>query len=187
MNIFVLDNDHKKCAEYHPNQQLPKMVLESCQLMSAAHRMIDGKLVEGFNANGRKRKEYKLSDPKIDKIIYSASHTGHPCTLYTKETVDNYLWLWEHTKYLSEEFTYRTGKVHLSWEKLGKILATPPKGLTKTGLTEFCQCFPSQYKVDRDAVQGYRNYFNAEKQILQNRPAQWKKRDIPYWFKPIKL
>jgi len=186
MNIFVLDHDHKKCAEYHPDQH-QKLILESFQLLSSAHRMIDGEMIEGVSQNGRKKKEYKLPDPKMDELVYATSHSGHPCTVWTKETADNYSWLHEHAKCLTEEFTYRTGKVHLSWEKLGKILATPPKGLTKTGLTEFCQCMPDEYKVEGDPVQGYRNYFNGEKQILQKRPAQWKKRDIPYWFKPIKL
>jgi len=168
MNIFILDNDHKKCAEYHPDQHCGKMILESCQLLSSAHRLID-------------------EEDEVDPLIYKTSHKNHPSSIYTRDTVDNYLWLWEHTKYLSEEFTYRTGNNHLSWTKLGKILSSPPKGLTKTGLTEPPQCMPDEYKVEGDPVQGYRNYFNGEKQILQKRPAQWKKRDIPYWFKPIKL
>lgn len=181
MNIFVLDNDHKKCAEMHPNQH-QKLILESFQLLSSAHRIIDGEMVEGVNANGRKRKEYKLSDPKMNDLIYATSHSGHPCTIWTQETSDNYAWLFEHAKCLTEEFTYRTGKVHLSWEKLGKVLSIPPRGLTKTGLTEFCQCMPEQYKKVGDAVQAYRNYFNAEKQFLQNRPADWGCRPVPYWF-----
>ena len=168
MNLFVLDLDHKKAAEYHPDQHVGKLLLENFQTLSTAHREIDG-------------------DENVNPIHYRKSHLNHPVSKFVRETVDNYLWSFELARYLSEEFTYRTGKVHLSWEKLGKILATPPKGLTKTGLTEFCQCFPDEYKVEGDPVQGYRNYFNGEKQILQKRPAQWKKRDIPYWFKPIKL
>ena len=147
MNVFILDEDKKICAQYHPVQHCGKMILESCQLMSAAHRMIDGELVEGVNPNGRKRKEYKLTDPKMDEVIYAASHTGHPCTLYTKETTDNYLYIWEHTKALADEFTYRTGKVHKSWSDLGQVLSNPPRGLTKTGLTEPPQCMPDEYKV----------------------------------------
>ena len=182
MNVFIFDSDHKKRAEMHCQQHLPKLILEQVQLMSAAHRMIDGKVVEGVSPNGRKRKEYKLSDPKMNEVVYAASHTGHPCTLYTKETVDNYIWIWEHTKALADEYTYRTGKVHKSWIDLGQVLSNPPRGLTATGLTEPPQCMPEQYKEAGDAVQGYRNYFNAEKQILQNRPADWGCRPVPYWF-----
>lgn len=162
MNIFVLDSDKKKCSEYHPNQQLPKMVLESFQLLSTAHRMTDG--------------------DDVPESTYKVSHKNHPCAIWARETADNYAWLHEHAKSLTEEFKYRTGKTHLSWEKLGEVLSNPPRGLTKTGLTEFKQCFPDQYKVEGDAIQGYRNYFNGEKQILQNRPADWGCRPVPDWF-----
>ena len=166
MNIFLLDHNHKKCAEYHPDQH-QKMILESFQLLSTAHRILD--------------------EDDVPEETYRVSHKNHPCAIWARETADNYSWLHEHAKCLTEEFKYRTGNTHLSWTKLGKVLSTPPKGLTKTGLTEPPQCMPDEYKVEGDPVQGYRNYFNGEKQFLQKRPAQWKKRDIPYWFKPIKL
>jgi hypothetical protein len=168
MNLFVLDLDHKKAAEYHPDQHVGKLLLENFQTLSTAHREIDG-------------------DENVDPIHYRKAHLMHPVTKWVRETADNYMWSFQLAKCLSEEFTYRTGKVHLSWQKLGKVLSKPPKGLTATGLTEQQQCMPEQYKKAGDAVQAYRNYFNGEKQILQKRPAQWKKRDIPYWFNPIKL
>ena len=163
MNLFVLDNNHQKAAEYHPNQHVGKLLLENFQTLSTAHREIDG-------------------DENVDPIHYRKAHLNHPVTKWVRETTDNYMWSYELARCLSEEFTYRTGKTHLSWEKLGEVLSKPPRGLTKTGLTEFQQCMPDQYKVEGDAVQAYRNYFIGEKQTLQKRPADWGCRPVPDWF-----
>ena len=39
MNIFVLDNEVEKCAEYHCDKHVIKMILESAQMMSAVVRL----------------------------------------------------------------------------------------------------------------------------------------------------
>lgn len=42
MNIFYLDCSPKLCAEYHVDKHVVKMILEYAQLLSTAHRMLDG-------------------------------------------------------------------------------------------------------------------------------------------------
>ena len=37
MNIFVLDEDPIKAAEYHCNKHVVKMILESAQMLSTVH------------------------------------------------------------------------------------------------------------------------------------------------------
>lgn len=37
MNIFVLDTNPQKAAEYHCNKHICKMLLESAQMLCAAH------------------------------------------------------------------------------------------------------------------------------------------------------
>ena len=39
MNIFVLDNDIIKCAQYHCYKHVIKMILESAQILSATLRL----------------------------------------------------------------------------------------------------------------------------------------------------
>jgi hypothetical protein len=46
MNIFVLDTNPAKAAKYHNNKHCVKMILETAQLLSTAHRIIDGKQEE---------------------------------------------------------------------------------------------------------------------------------------------
>ena len=42
MNIFYLHKDPKTCAEMHLDKHCVKMLIEYAQLMSTAHRVIDG-------------------------------------------------------------------------------------------------------------------------------------------------
>ena len=42
MNIFYLDRDPKIAAEMHCDKHVVKMILESAQMMSTAHRVLDG-------------------------------------------------------------------------------------------------------------------------------------------------
>jgi len=49
MNIFYLDNDPKVCAEMHNDKHCIKMILEYAQLLSTAHRVLDGTLSVGLS------------------------------------------------------------------------------------------------------------------------------------------
>ena len=42
MNIFYLSHDVAKCAMWHVDKHVVKMILETSQLLSTAHRLIDG-------------------------------------------------------------------------------------------------------------------------------------------------
>ena len=42
MNIFYLDSDPIICAKMHNDKHCVKMILESAQMLSTAHRELDG-------------------------------------------------------------------------------------------------------------------------------------------------
>ena len=42
MNIFYLDRDPVTCAKQHCDKHIVKMILEYAQLLSTAHRVLDG-------------------------------------------------------------------------------------------------------------------------------------------------
>jgi len=46
MNIFYLNKDPKVCAEQHCDKHVVKMIVEYAQLLSTAHRVIDGEEYE---------------------------------------------------------------------------------------------------------------------------------------------
>ena len=80
MNIFYLDPDPKTCAQMHCDKHVTKMIIEYSQLMSTAHRVIDGEEYID-NSSGRKIKRWKLSDIRED-VLYKATHINHPSAIW---------------------------------------------------------------------------------------------------------
>ena len=154
MNIFVLDRDVKKCAKYHTDKHVVKMILETAQLLSAAHHLTGSE----------------------EDILYRLTHKNHPCTKWVIKSVNNYRWLVKLGLELCQEYTYRYGKTHKTQEKL-EWLKDNEAALSDIDRTEFVKCMPDQYKVN-DVVESYRNYYIGEKQHI----ASWKHREIPEWF-----
>ena len=54
MNIFYLHNNPQICAEMHNNSHCVKMILETAQLLSTAHRVLDGQETTVITDKGRK-------------------------------------------------------------------------------------------------------------------------------------
>ena len=112
MNIFYLDKDPKIAAQYHNDKHVVKMILESCQLMSTAHRILDGTQSIGLSKTERKVKRWTLPDER-EQILYIAGHVNHPSAVWVRKNVDHYRWLFDLTYYLIYEYKYRyDGKYH---------------------------------------------------------------------------
>lgn len=185
MNIFYLDKSPKLAAEYHVDKHVVKMILESAQLLSTAHRVLDGIQVTGLSTTGRKRTSYVLpdigdkKDPRQD-ILYSATHINHPSAVWARQSRDNYVWLWHLFKELMAEYTYRYGKVHKCYALVNE-LAFVPNNIADKPFTEPTPAMPEQYKVPGNSIKSYHNYYNGEKQ----RMFSWKKREVPSWINTI--
>lgn len=152
MNIFFLDRDINKCAQYHCDKHVVKMILETAQLLCSAH------WVGGQEAPYRK------------------THVNHPCSIWVRESLQNYLWLVKLGFTLCEEYTKRYGKIHKSQEVMNWCSKHLPN-LPNNGFTEPPQCMPLQYK-NEDPVQAYRNYYIGDKKSF----AKWKNSEVPEWF-----
>jgi hypothetical protein len=172
MNIFVLDPDAATSARMMCDKHVVKMILESCQLLSTAHHVLDG---EPVMTKGKK-KEYKTFSNGNTNIC-RCTMINHPCTIWARETRANYLWLWKHAHALCKEYTRRYGKVHVMEKMLMDELYDPPANITKGKLTPFAQAMPDEYR-NSDAVIAYRNYYINEKA----RFAKWKNCEVPEWF-----
>jgi hypothetical protein len=176
MNIFYLDNDPKTCAQMHVDKHCVKMILEYAQLLSTAHRVIDGNLTVGLSESGRKRSSYTLEDFR-EPILYSATHINHPSAVWVRRGEQNYRWLFTLFCELLEEYTYRYGKQHAT-SRLLTTLARPPKNIKMDEpFTEPTPAMPDDYKVAGDSVQSYKNYYLGDKQ----RMFSWKNREKPSW------
>ena len=69
MNIFYLHEDVKQCAKMHVDKHVVKMIVEYAQLLSTAHRMLDGIEYTGLSKNGRKVKRYKFDNDYYQHYI----------------------------------------------------------------------------------------------------------------------
>ena len=77
MNVFYLHEDPKICAEQHLDKHVVKMIIEYAQLMSTAHRMLDGLEYEGRSKNNRKIKRYLAIDIVKEQTLYKAVSYTH--------------------------------------------------------------------------------------------------------------
>lgn len=159
MNIFYLDKDPQKAAEYQCDKHVVKMILETAQLLSTAHHVLDGE------------------DSPIKDKIYKKTHGNHPSAVWVRESLDNYLWAWDHLDALLNEYKYRYNKNHKT-DDIFVLLCNPPWNMREIGLTPIPLCMPDEYKVPDDAVQSYRNYYKYGKAHLH----KWTKRGVPEWI-----
>ena len=162
MNIFYLDHDTKTCSKYHNDKHCVKMILEYAQLLSTTHRVLDG--------------------DNVDDLVYKATHKNHPSTIWTRKTDSNYRWLYRLFVDLSQEYTYRYGREHLSYTKLSEILKTPPKNIPTGEFTGPTPAMPDYCKISGNSLASYRKYYVMEKSHME----KWSKREVPLWYKTLK-
>ena len=89
MNIFYLSENPRECAEFHCDRHVLKMIIEMGQLMSTAHRVLDGQPYIDKTANGRSIKRWRLSD-ELENVLMKASHINHPSGVWTRTNHENY-------------------------------------------------------------------------------------------------
>jgi hypothetical protein len=180
MNIFAIDKDPIQSAMWMVDRHVVKMVLETAQLLSTAHRILDGTMYIDASGlarpHGRKVKRWRLPDER-ERVLYSATHINHPSAVWCRATVHNYGWLYQHFVALMNEYTYRYGKVH-KCESMSQWLVYPPKNIKIAELTPVTPAMPDEYKVPNDHVESYRNYYR----IAKERMHKWTKREKPAWI-----
>lgn len=154
MNIFFLDWDVEKNAQYHCDKHVVKMILETAQLLCGVHHM-----TEQVN----------------DQVPYKLSHKNHPCAIWARESLTNYLYLGELGLELSREYTHRYGKKHKSQEIIEWCLINKPE-IQDIGFTTPPKAMPDEYKTE-DVIESYRKYYLGAKKTF----LTWKERQVPEW------
>lgn len=184
MNIFVLDDRPEIAAQMVCDKHCSKMIVESGQMLSTAHRMLDGTMELRPSKSGKRMVKYYIhNNSNMEKVLYKAVHHHHPCTVWTMESAANYEWHYNHFLGLIDEFQYRYKKSHMTANKLKSILARPPQNIPDIGLTKFRQAM-QHYPMcmNEDTVTAYRQYYHAAKSF-----AKWEKgRPAPAWWEGYK-
>lgn len=179
MNIFVLNENPTIAAREHCDKHVVKMILESAQMLSTAHRMLDG--TEQIQVrNGRKNRVWFLTDTVREKHLYQAVHMNHPCTIWTRESEWNYRWHYELFCSLCDEYTYRYGKVHTTDSKLRDHLRMLPYNIPDGKLTPFRLAMGSNPEcMGPDPINSYRSFYKTKQKRFK---MVWTKRPTPKWF-----
>lgn len=153
MNIFVLDYNPVKAARYQCDKHVVKMPLETAQLLCSVFPAGDAP--------------------------YKRTHYNHPCSIWTRESIENFNWLVKHGIALCDEYSFRYGREHKSKD----VILWCAKNIKKlqfpqTKKTCFAKCFDEKYHVG-NARESYREYYLKEKKRI----AKWEKgRPMPSWF-----
>jgi len=179
MNVFYLSAYPDMCAEMHMDSHCSKMIIEYAQLMSTAHRVLDGEEYYGRTKNNRRIKRWLHPNPELEDTLYKASHINHPSALWVRKSKKNYRWLYELWTELNKEFMYRYNKdvPHESFRKLKWELFSPPENMKENEFTEPTPAMPNDVKNESSII-AYRDYYILYKQHL----AKWTKRDKPHWY-----
>lgn len=180
MNIFVLDKNPAEAARLQCDKHVVKMIVESAQMLSTAHRMLDGDLEITTNKNGRKSRYWRLRDDR-ELHMYKAVHYHHPCTVWTMESKANYIWHYEHFLALCNEYRYRYGKVHMTDAKLRYKLNRTPDNINDGEMTCFKLAMQSNPECmhPEDPVRSYREFYQTKQKRFK---MAWTRRSIPEWF-----
>ena len=165
MNIFAVNDDPRVAAIELPDKLIPKMIVESTQMLSTAHRVLDGDA--GADAKG----------------LYKKAYENHPSCVWVREDAMNYWWLWMHALTLSEEYKWRftdeTGVaahktvpvIHALQELPVNIPAN--KDTSWEVLADLPLCMPDQYKQEGSdhrmyAMESYQQFVTQDKPYMQD-------------------
>lgn len=174
MNIFYLSSNPDECAQWHVDKHVTKMNIEYAQLLSTAHRILDG--TQQTLTAPRKKTIWTLQDDR-ETTLYKATHANHPSCVWTRQSDANYVWLLNLWKSLLTEYTYRYGKIH-GCAKLLPALEQTPIHIPTIAFTEPPAAMPDVCKRNT-AVESYREYYRTYKQSF----ASWKRRDVPAFMR----
>lgn len=154
MQIYFLDSNPKLSAQYHPDKLVVKMITESLQILSTVCHIHN----------------------QSELAVYKKTHSNHPSVVWASETIDNYLWLYDMTYWLYEEYKHRyNNKQHLAGEKF-KMLGIPY--IKEEGLTKIKYGYKDERYHFEDRTEGYREYLKCEKSHI----LKYTKRNIPEWL-----
>ena len=151
------------------DKHIAKIILECAQMLCSAKHVLDPENIDA------------------DKI-YKIAHKNHPCTIWVRNSFDNFMWTIKLVEAMHNEWKFRYDhpeeKMHKSYLVVQYLKENPPplNAFPETGLTPFAQAMPDKFKRE-NAVQAYRLYYQSE---AKRKFATWKKRNKPKWYKSKK-
>ena len=109
-------------------------------------------------------------------IPYKLAYKNHPCNVWARKSLSNYISLCTLAYFLCQEYEYRYNRIHKTFTVIQWCISNTPD-IIDIGLTPPAQAMPNQYK-NNNYVEAYRNYYKNEKRSF----AKWTNRPVPDWF-----
>jgi hypothetical protein len=140
MNIFVTSLCPTESAKFLDDKRKIKMALESTQMLATA-----------LNVHGI-------------ETGYKTAHLNHPCSIWARQSKQNWVWLWEHAVALCSEYKRIYGKDHACVKMLYSMIGNEDV-LPNIGLLPFSNCARSKekgidYTTLNDVHLAYKLYLN---------------------------
>ncbi len=196
MNIFILHSNPNRAARWHADKHVVKMILESVQMLYTAHWVIAYPFLLDCKAPIQLAKVQKtLPTPPSIRYYkapfqqkddtqrgYRPVHIHHPCTVWVRSSLENYLWLCSLAVALAKEHRHRwPDSAEHSCAEHAKWLLNNPPALPLTPRTPFALAMPDEYKKGKDAIRSYRAFYKGSKteRGITNR---YTKRNKPHWL-----
>lgn len=189
MNIFVLDNNPKRAAQYHCDKHVPKMIVETTQLLSWAYYYHFG--FNPFETDRAKRgraliklrKYLKRRNFPRELGMYKVnkSQWNHPCTKWVRRSKHNWAWTLALGLQLCNEYSIRYGRKEHACFKLLKWMQSNVIQLPGIGITQRPQAFGphNHLRIHRKPIKAYRAYYMEAKSDF----ATWTRaREKPWWY-----
>ena len=166
MNIFVLDEDPAQAARYIDDVRLPKMCVESAQMMAASLRR--------HGATDEQMPLTKAGKP------YKGGYKHHPCTVWAGDSRANFVWLALHAIEQCKEYTRRFDKEHACYGPINHMARMwKTAKFEENYMTPFAQAMPDEYKDD-DVVKAYRSYYKSKE--YSKGGVRYIRADVPTWW-----
>ena len=150
------------------------MIIEYAQMLSTAHRMLDGTEYISQTLGGRRIKRWKHPNSNMEGVLYKASHINHPSAKWVRENAIQYQFMYDMFVALCDEYTFRYGKVHMTDSKLREILNEIPRNMELGEWREPPQAMPDDVKTE-SSLEAYHKYY----QVYKSRFAVWTDRPVP--------
>ena len=175
MNLFILSANPKEAAEAHGDKHVVKMVLEACQMLYTAHWTASYPELLKERSAVKIAKAHKVlpipaqmeTAPKrkcADEQGYRPVHLHHPCTIWIRQCLGNYMWAVELALAIAEEYEFRwPGRVHSCKAHALWLKANIPPGINPSERVDFAVAMDLVYRVPNDAVASYIKYYKGSK------------------------
>ena len=159
MNIFHLSKSPRLSAEYMCDKHIPKMLLESAQMLSTAIR--------------------RYTNLIVVEDLYKSAYQKHPMTIWVGDNRSNFMWALENAVWIDMQYSKRFNSTHKSFRIIDVIINEElDRHIPKGKLTTPPQCMPDEYK-HKNYVTAYRRYYKGAKSYF----AKWNRlNNTPKWW-----